>query len=106
MDIAASMATGSSGCNSAASEPSQTATDTVALGDTAALDFSQVLEELDSDGNGEISEQEFADYRSAKQARGEFIPAEGPVPPPARNAPADNMIGALIQSTLEDQFAS
>jgi len=102
VDIAASMATGSSGCNAAAAAQSQTVTETFALGDTSALDFSQVLQELDSDGDGEISEQEFADYRSAKQASGEYIPMDGPATSAARNAPVDNIIQNLFQSALDD----
>jgi hypothetical protein len=102
VDIAASMTTGSSGCNSSAAAQTQTATDTVALADIGALDFSQILQELDSDGDGEISEQEFADYRSAKQASGEYIPMDGPGTSAARNAPVDNIIQNLFQSALDD----
>ena len=42
------------------------------------LDFSHTLAELDLDGDGQISQQEFDFYRSSKAARGEFIPTDGP----------------------------
>jgi len=50
-----------------------------AIGD---LDFSQFYEQLlaglDSDGDRQISDQEWANYRASKAARGEYIPADGP----------------------------
>lgn len=35
--------------------------------------------ELDTDGDGQISDGEFAIYRSQKQASGQFIPQNGPM---------------------------
>ncbi|AXT36359.1 hypothetical protein D1820_15985 [Phaeobacter sp. LSS9] len=50
--------------------------------DIGDVDFSQfyeqLLADLDSDGDREISDQEWAAYRAGKAARGEFVAAQGP----------------------------
>lgn len=44
----------------------------------AAFDASEALKGLDTDGDGTVSEAEFAFYRAQKAARGQYVPGEGP----------------------------
>ncbi|MDO6756229.1 hypothetical protein Q4598_08305 [Phaeobacter inhibens] len=50
--------------------------------DIGDVDFSQfyeqLLADLDSDGDRQISDQEWATYRAGKVAHGEFVAAPGP----------------------------
>ncbi|MEM5477050.1 hypothetical protein [Pacificibacter sp. AS14] len=46
------------------------------LGDVAHLKLD--ISGLDTNGDGAVGEDEFAAYRSQKQARGEFIPMQPP----------------------------
>ncbi|GLO71526.1 hypothetical protein MACH17_30430 [Phaeobacter inhibens] len=50
--------------------------------DIGDVDFSQfyeqLLADLDSDGDRQISDQEWASYRAGKAARGEYIASPGP----------------------------
>ena len=84
--------------NSTTSDPSP-----VALKDQMGqLDFSQVLKELDLDGDGRISDQEFDVYRSGKAARGEFIPADGPGNQGAGNNTASDITETLFHKAMEN----
>lgn len=42
-----------------------------------SFDASEAFKSLDADGDGTVSDQEFALYRAQKQARGEFVPQNG-----------------------------
>jgi len=42
-------------------------------------DLTLDISELDTNGDGTVGDDEFAAYRSQKQAKGEFIPMDGPV---------------------------
>ncbi|KPU83524.1 hypothetical protein JI58_08530 [Marinosulfonomonas sp. PRT-SC04] len=43
-------------------------------------DFRSNIMELDTNGDGLISDGEFATYRAQKQASGQFTPQDGPMP--------------------------
>ena len=69
------------------------------LGDTADLTFD--ISGLDTNGDGKVGDDEFATYRSAKQARGEFIPLDGP----ASDAMQQAMFEAFLAQDTQDQDA-
>jgi len=50
------------------------------------------LEELDTNSDGHLSEDEFAAYRARKQAMGQFIPLDVPVSETAQQAMFEAMI--------------
>ena len=43
-------------------------------------DIRSNIMELDTNGDGQISDGEFATYRAQKQASGQFTPQDGPMP--------------------------
>ncbi len=65
------------------------------------LDFSQALKELDLDGDGQVSDQEFDFYRAGKAARGEFIPADGPNDQTTGRKAASDMTETLFHKAME-----
>ncbi len=65
------------------------------------LDFSNVLKELDLDGDGQVSDQEFDFYRAGKAARGEFIPADGPGGQDSGRKSASDMTETLFHKAME-----
>ncbi|GAA4229285.1 hypothetical protein GGQ68_001400 [Sagittula marina] len=72
-----------------------------ALSDTfdEVFDASRIVQELDTDGDGTISDQEFAFYRAGKQARGEFVPASGPGTRPV--AQSEQVAQATVDELLK-----
>ena len=85
--------------------PNNTAPDPspVALKDQLGrLDFSQILKDLDLDGDGQISDQEFDAYRTAKAARGEFIAADGPGNQGAGNTAVSDITETLFRKAMEN----
>ncbi|WIY25965.1 EF-hand domain-containing protein [Parasedimentitalea psychrophila] len=66
------------------------------------LDFSHMLKELDLDGDGQISDQEFGSYRAAKAARGEFVPADGPGNQGTGNKAASELAEILFHKAMEN----
>jgi|GEM_PF-2176813 len=76
----------------------------IVLKDTLGqLDFSQVLKELDLDGDGQISDQEFDFYRAGKAARGEFISADGPGGQDTGRKSANDMTETLFHKAMENR---
>jgi len=67
------------------------------------LDFSQVLKELDLDGDGTVSDQEFDFYRAGKAASGEFIPADGPDSQTTGRKAAGDMTETLFHKAMENR---
>lgn len=63
------------------------------LGDVDDLTLD--ISEMDTNGDGTVGDDEFAAYRSQKQARGEFIPMDGPV--------SDAMQQAIFESFLAQE---
>ncbi|PCJ09025.1 MAG: hypothetical protein COB16_05595 [Rhodobacteraceae bacterium] len=67
------------------------------------LDFSHVLKELDLDGDGQVSDQEFDVYRAAKAARGEFIAADGPSDLKTGRHSASEVTETLFREVMENR---
>ncbi|MFS4582265.1 hypothetical protein [Phaeobacter sp. C3_T13_0] len=80
--------------------------------DIGEIDFSQfyeqLLADLDSDGDRQISDQEWAAYRADKQARGEFSPS--PVKTNTGNGPqvldSRTLTETLFRDALTDDAPS
>ena len=84
--------------------PPAAANQPIALKDQLGqLDFSQVLKELDLDGDGQVSDQEFDFYRAGKAARGEFIPADGPDNQTTGRKVASDMSETLFHKAMENR---
>ncbi|OUS35017.1 hypothetical protein A9Q94_14140 [Rhodobacterales bacterium 56_14_T64] len=87
--------------------PPAAANQPIALKDQLGqLDFSQVLKELDLDGDGQISDQEFDFYRAGKAARGEFVPADGPDGQATGRKAASDMTETLFHKAMEKRISA
>lgn len=88
----------------AASTPQpQAASTKTQIDQMGPLDFSHLFEELDLDGDGEISDQEFDLYRAGKAASGEYIPADGPDDANSERHSTNELTESLFREVLENR---